>query len=404
MNARILIRWLEVSCVCIGIGTAQTSASAQATISAQAPIPTPALKPRFAVEIPNDNGVPPGYVYSGYKDMIYEAGLHRLAKADPGIRHPSAIMLKFKEDGDLVTITATAYYGEIDPRKTTPISRDQYSVDKLESEALGSYSGKLNDAVTISAMARVGLQPMTVKIVTAQSDNPYHPQTRSNAPSLQIDYSPENRVMGIVTVHNLSTKVVTAVHLGSLEDGDVWLQPEDIVGRKVSIVPGASYGISVTVIPRGRLVNGKYVEKPLPATMTLGAALFADGSYEGDLQLAAELAAHQFGIKEQRQRILGLIAPIFAEPDSDDKAKAERIRATVKQLTDDSDAQTIADFRAQFPSLSDSGVAKAQTKLSSGMQNEKDTFDYCITQFETNSSSKTPSMSLEHWLTVSCGR
>jgi hypothetical protein len=358
---------------------------------------TPALEAKFAIEVPGINGIPPSYVPvgAGSSLVLYEGHLHRLANAGPGIRKPSAIKLEYKADGDMVTIAASAYYGEVD-LKTTPIS-----VETLESEALGSYSGKLNDSVTISAMEQAGLEPMTIKIVTAQTDNPYHPPTRSNAPSLRIDYSPENRVFGLVTVHNLSNKAVTAVHLGSLKDGDIWNMGEVRGVRDELIAPGASYQIRVYIRPRGRLVKGSNVEKPLPGHMTLGAVLFADGSYEGDRTLAAGMVAHQIGRETQQQRILSLTEPILAQPELDDNARAERIRIAVKQLPEDPDAKMIDSLRAQFPKLSDSGVATAQTELSSGMKNEKERFDSCIKNFDPTSSPEEPNMSLEHWLDVS---
>jgi hypothetical protein len=398
MKSRILVRLLAVSCVCIGMGLAQVPTPAPAPTSKPASAP----KPKFAVETPGVNGLPPSYAYSGYEEMIYESGLHLLPNAKTGILKPSAIKLEYKEDGDLETITATAYYGAID--LSTPFFLDHYSLDKLESEELGSYSGKLNDSVTISGMERVGLQPLTVKIVTAQSDNPYHPQTRSDAPSLRIDYSTEDRVYGTVTIHNLSNKTVTAVHLGSLEDGDFWNQPGDNIGRKMSIAPGASYRDTVSIQTHGRLVNGRYVEKPLPATMTLGAALFADGSYEGDMQLAAGLAAHQFGMKVQKQRILSLAKSIEAETWLDDEARAERIRAEVKQLAEQPDAKTISSFRAQFSELPDSGVAWVRSEMGRGMRNEKYTFDSFLKPLEPYFNPNPPDTSLKHWLKVYSSR
>jgi hypothetical protein len=400
MKSRILVRLLAVSCVCIGVGLAQVPTPAPAPT----PKPASAPKPKFAIEIPSVNGLPPSYSTggNGSSQLFFGGNLHWLPNADPGTLKPSAIKLEYKEDGELETITATAYYGKID--QNTPFFGDWYSLNKLESEDLGSYSGKLNDLVTVSGMERVGLQPLTVKIVTAQSDNPYHPQTRSDAPSLRINYSTENRVYGTVTIHNLSNKTVTAVHLGSLEDGDFWNQPEDNIGRKMSIAPGKSYRDTVFIQPHGRLVNGRYVERPLPKTMTLGAAQFADGSYEGDMQLAAGLAAYQFGMKVQKQRILSLAKSIQTETWLDDEARAERIRAEVKQLTEYPDAKTIASFRTQFSELPDSGVAWVRSEMGRGMRNEKYTFDSFLKPLEPYFNPNPPDTSLKHWLSVYSSR
>jgi hypothetical protein len=120
------------------------------------------------------------------------------------------------------------------------------------------------------------------------------------------------------------------------------------------------------------------VEQPLPAYLTLEAVLFADGSYEGDVKAAAEMAANQDGKAAQREHILRLIETNLADTQSDDVTKAGLIRAAVKQLTEEPDAQMIANFRSQFPSLSDSDFADAKNFLSIGMKNEKEGLDSAI--------------------------
>jgi hypothetical protein len=86
-------------------------------------------------------------------------------------------------------------------------------------------------------------------------------------------------------------------------------------------------------------------------------------------------------------------------------AKAEKIQASVKQLSEEPDTPMIDNFHAQFPSLTDSGYSDAKNGLSVGMKNEKKSFDHDIEQFETglgtSASQKTHPLTLEHWLAMS---
>ena len=398
MNTRIFVRFLVLGCVCAVVGVAQTTA------------PATSAKPRFAIEFPADKTSPPdfGPRYQTIPDYCntvvcqslpvrYGENLPRLANADPAIRQPSALVLEYKAEGDQVLITPVVYYGEIDAKAAS------IPLDTLEKQRLETYSGKLNDTITLSALAQVGLEPMTLKIVSAQSEHPYQPLTRSNAPSLDMEYAPLDRTSGTVTIHNRSSKAVVALRFGSPSDckdrgdshdsdsagcptdesssddcNDGWSEGVANGGLKDLIAPGASYQGPVSPGQSWKKVNGEMVEQPLPAYLTLEAVLFADGSYEGDVKAAAEMAANQDGKSAQRERILSVIKTNLADTQSDDVTKAGLIRAAVKQLTEEPDAQMIANFRSQFPSLSDSDFADAKNFLSIGMKNEKEGLDSAI--------------------------
>jgi hypothetical protein len=360
MAARNLVRLLALPCLCVAICSAQP----------------PAAPPKFAVEIPGGNGGAPSYsmVDDSASSLLYEPTFHQLAGGIPGLRKPSVLKLNYKVAGDSVSITATALYGKLDPD-------DEWgSLEKMEHEIVGTYSGQLNQSVTFSGMERVGLEPLTVRIVTAQSDHPYMPQTQSNAPSLQMDFAPQDRVFGMVTVHNLSPKPVMAFQFGS-EDGT---QGAERGGLSELIAPHGTYQTRYSPGRSSRLVDGVMVENPPPARLALEAALFADGSYEGDMQIAAQMAGRENGSEVQRQRIEKLVDKVLADPQTDQEAKVKLIRTQAGQLSDEPDAQMIARLRTQFPKLSESGFADAKPELGHGMANEKSMFDHDLDQFADN--------------------
>ena len=125
---------------------------------------TAAPQPKFAVEISRGKELPPidGIVYGGVSSstLLYDKSLDRLPNVDSSVPRPSALRLDFKAADDAVSITATAFYGAID-EQTTPVS-----LEKLPSKLVGTYSGKLNNSVTLSGLEEVGLEPLTVRIVT----------------------------------------------------------------------------------------------------------------------------------------------------------------------------------------------------------------------------------------------
>src|SRR5581483_8364132 len=86
-------------------------------------VQAPAQEPRFAVEIERHN-FPPSYTpiaTSGTSSLFDDLAPLRLQTADPQGERPSALKLDYTVEGDLVQITATAFYGDFD-RQQTPTS------------------------------------------------------------------------------------------------------------------------------------------------------------------------------------------------------------------------------------------------------------------------------------------
>ena len=344
---------------------------------------TSAPEPRFVVEISRGRELPPFYwtLYDGVSSStpLYDDNLRRLPNADSSIPQPSALRLDFKVADAAVSITAIAFYGELD-RQTTPAS-----VEKLLSKPVGTYSGKLNDRVKLSGLEEVGLEPLTIRILSPQAESSYHPLTRSNAPSLTIDFAPVDRTTGMATVHNLSGKAVTAFQVGgSDERGGGWSRgPISTDGTDV-IAPGATYQERISLDSSGRVLNGAYVQDPPPPSVILQAVLFADGGYEGDMKAAATMAARQIGGTVQHRRIQSVAEPFLKDDQLDDKAKNERMQAEVDQLSVVPSADMTERLRRQFPELSEAELADDQIEMSGSMRNEKETYDHEVKQFESN--------------------
>ncbi len=360
-----------LSCVCLGRSTAQSSAP----------------QARFAVEFLGFNGFFPAYITipeaaspNSCTTFIYYHDLNRLADTDASIEQPAGLRFKICVNADTVLITPIVFYGAFD-RQNQPAS-----LENVRHQILATHSGKLNDNVTFPEMEQVGLEPLSVRIVTAQPAVPYRPSTRSDAPSVQIEYAPVDRTFGMVTLHNLSNKAVDAFRIGSfqVEDSEEGGSALEQVRRGSSalIAPGASYQVHIGIPQSGKTVNGIFVENPKPQYMVLQAVLFADGSYEGDAQFAANMAAREVGAHVQLIRIDRLVQPILAEEGLDDEAKIDRARSAIRQLSTQADPETIAQFHAQFPGFSDDVLAKAESNLSIAMKDEIGSTDSLIQENE----------------------
>jgi hypothetical protein len=330
------------------------------------------------VEIPGPSGFAPGYAVlagNGHSSLIYNPGdsrLQRAAGADSNFRQPTCLKLDYKVEGETVLITASLYFDEFD-RQTTPVS-----LYPLPQTKVGVYSAKLHESVTLSGMAQFGLEPLTLKIVPAQTFT--RPQTTSKAPSLRIEITGEDRMFYQVSVRNLSTQAVTAVFVDMpRKDGAGGLLND--IGTGDLIAPGATNSF-----PFG-------VPKPEPMPlMVLETAFFKDGSYEGDVPTAMHIFAQRTGTEIQRERINRLVEATLADTALDDQAKIARIRSESAQLTEDPDAPMIARVTSQFP-----GIPNVETFLKIGLNNEKQSIGFGLKGFEQN---KSPGLTLAKWWSI----
>lgn len=342
-------------------------------------------QPRLAVEIPGGKTMPPSYAFPAYGDgvsgsLYYGQNLHRLPSSDPDARQPSLLKLEFKAAGDVVSISATVYYGAFDDQHLPA------SAEKLEHENAGTYTGKLNDSVTLSGLEQAGLEPITLRIVSAQSDEPITPLARSDAPSLQFTFAPFDRISGTATIQNLSDRAVVALRIGNSENGTGWGQEENSSGQTPLIAPGATYKNHLSPGSSGRIVNGTYVPNPAPTELILQAALFADGSYEGDMHFAVQMAALRIGQTVQHRRIASLGTPILSDTELDSAARIKRILAAAGRLSTEPDAQMAETLRANFPGLTEKELVEAQRNFSLGMEHEKRSLALMLKQFDPDSS------------------
>ena len=337
------------------------------------------VEPKFAVEMLELDGSPPSYVTLRYprgtRLTVYGEDLHRITGANSKNRPPTALELEYKVEGDSVSITPLVFFGEFDHDNLE-------TLDKLPREKAGVYSGRMNESVTLWGMAQFGLEPLTLKIVSARLEASIRPETVSKVPSVQIQIISEDREFYTVAVRNLSTNGVTAFSIDLPEkDGGQGATVTSELGLREVIAPGATYRVRIGTAGSGWMSNGVFIPNPPPPSMVLEAAFFQDGSYDGDARAVAEIAAQRAGQATQEQRAGVIMEAILAEAHSDD-ARVKRIRSAIAQLAEEPDAEMVESVRSRFPGLSSEAMERAKSMLKSGLNGEKYLLTSSLKNFE----------------------
>ena len=202
---------------------------------------------------------------------------------------------------------------------------------------LGVHSARLGQRIEVKELAKLGYVPITYRVVSAVPPAGSHPDLISKAPSIEILLLEEKRGTYKLTLHNKSQRDLMAY--ASVRD-------EGNNTRTTSVVQ--SYDPSHPLIPAGATYAREFA--PMPHAV-LAAALFADGSHEGDSEVAATLYAAQLGMKTEGRRADPLIRRIIADRRPDDTAKIAQIRAALSGLPSTPDDRTLRVMQAAFPDL-----------------------------------------------------
>ena len=101
-----------------------------------------------------------------------------------------------------------------------------------------------------------------------------------------------------------------------------------------------------------------FVEEPPSRDIVVAAAIFSDGSHEGEDQFAARLQTQQIASEIQYRRLTPVIDRIVQDPILDDATRTAQIREQLHNLSNQADEATLRAMTSQFPSLPRETVAK----------------------------------------------
>jgi len=184
---------------------------------------------------------------------------------------------------------------------------------------------------------------------------------------------------------------VTALRVGSSQGGGSY--GEESNGRGSLIAPGASHEIRFTHC------NAQQVSpnESAPCAFIFEAALFADGSYEGDASAAASMEARRIAQEFYSNRIQELISSIITDSTLTESSKIARIRTEVPKLSEQPDRAILQQLRVRFPSLPPAAWGSVNSSISVAMAFEKQNTLRSLDAFLNSPTQGSSTRSLANW-------
>jgi hypothetical protein len=216
-------------------------------------------------------------------------------------------------------------------------------------QTIAAYFAREGDTITISEMGRFGFEPLVLRVVRYQPQ-PYPEPSAKILPEVVnalksvafVDLQSEEPSSHSykLTLQNLAARSIVALTIAIQQSHTETIEG----GLKPLMLPGATFKTSIGGI-------GSPLPETSRPTLVIMTVLFDDGSYEGDVVAAAEMAARSKGRQIQSARCLQLLQGIPDQPAQETIRAIQEVKAAVEKLRIDVDATLVGELHSQFSLL-----------------------------------------------------
>ncbi len=250
-------------------------------------------------------------------------------------------------------------------------------------EFVAVYLIRENETVTVKELAKFGVEPFELSVVKAAPAVSAAPSVVNETNSLQATVEMNNSALPSyrLKVMNNSTKAVSMFSFITTSNNTFQLSgmPQGFQGEPL-IKPGEIYE---DVLPN-TFQPEKNASEQIPAAapnliLTVTSVVFADGTYEGNLQNAAQFLAFTFGRTSQLKRIISLLNEA-----AKNNYQVDKFSQQLSNLDFDVDQTDFDEFLKQFPPANERGKTSLRDSTKGAANLVKKTILLELQAFEAN--------------------
>jgi hypothetical protein len=286
----------------------------------------------------------PGGGYSQFSPPRRLAGWERPKGQTP----LTAVRLSASYEGDAVRLRVAAVFDDSQPADAPGPKYGE------RAQELANLLAREGETITVEEFKRFGAEPLVLKVVRFEPEPepppiPAPARAISQLKSVEVlNFAPGGtraEEWVTLTLVNLSSKGIVALEVG-VPDRSATHTAQAAAGR-VLMPPGGTFQTEINFGRGGRRTPQGYEPEPPPDALVVMSAVFEDGSYEGDTEGAARMAASQRGRLTQLARALTLVQGALGAPQLDVAA----LRSQVEGLRIDAEPALLEELLSQFPKL-----------------------------------------------------
>jgi hypothetical protein len=230
-------------------------------------------------------------------------------------------------------------------------------------QSVGSYLLQENERVTVSDMSNFGLEPFEIAVVRVTPKSAAPPAVNSSLRSIDVvDIQAVESTLPVfkVTLRNSSTKNVSALFVEILVDGKLRISgmPHNRSGEPL-IQRGETYELQRQMPTDTRRSGAGFAPELSPnQTIVIKAAVFDDGTYEGDAASAAKFRSFSLGRRTQFKRLAALYQQAMQSTESDVGEALTALREQINALGVEADPLEVDKLATYFSGAIDGAAAK----------------------------------------------
>jgi hypothetical protein len=231
----------------------------------------------------------------------------------------------------------------------------------LENEQeVGTYLIHETEKITIEELRRFGIEPFEIRLLRVNpSIAPVPPVILKGVDSvIVLNAMPKETTLPSfrIILRNQSNKNIIGLGVDVVAEGRVQLssRPRGIEGQP--LIPACKeYWLTVAAPNRAKPASGGY-EPTVPSGMEIQikAAIFDDGTYEGDAETAIAARGNRAGEKMELPRVISLLASALNSSSTNVIERLRDLESRVSSVGSDADPQMLQTLTSEFPGAGNS--------------------------------------------------
>ena len=254
--------------------------------------------------------------------------------------------------------------------------------DGYPGQVFTTYSARLGESVTLDELARFGLEPMTVKVVSSDVQEGKPSEIDNDLKSLEVVGLEKSKGKYLISIKNNSSRSVLALTF-RYANGTTgsWAISKPLMDAKATLYTIVGPPVHRRWNPL--LFPGKNHDEDEPphARLALAGAVFDDYSIEGDKDTALDAIPYFRARATQSQRIVSLLDTALKEMPQDYLKALDNLKRGASALSTVPEKGVIEEMIQRY--LPDEGQkAQLEPRFASVLENFKRAFIESITCFE----------------------
>jgi hypothetical protein len=230
----------------------------------------------------------------------------------------------------------------------------------LENEQqVGTYLIRETEKISVDELRQFGIEPFEIKLIRVNPNVPLVPPVilKGVEAVMVINAMPKETTLPSyrIILRNQSNKNIVALGVDVVAGGRVQLTstPRGIDGQPL-IPTGKEYWLTVAAPNRAQQIPGGYEPtSPPDQLIQIKAAVFDDGTYEGDTETAAAVSGYRAGEKMELPRLIPLLENAL-KADADLAKGLRNLESQVSSVGSDAQPQIVQSLTSKFPKASGS--------------------------------------------------